>query len=330
MPKQITKERFPGLNSLRFFACLFIFIAHSFTSFHIAFFGMNLFFVLSSFLLTYSALIEIENNSNFSRFNFFARRAIRIYPLYFAIIFGLICLAPLFLNTNNYTLNIPSHPLYYFFFISNYDPSDHIFALKFLWSISVEEQFYLLFIFFSYFFKNYFWLPICILIFGYFIYMFIADFNKLSTYMHTCTYFSNFAVGMIGGWFYLKKGYSVKFYLISMMLSFALCMLLWEQEVWSHLLIVICLMNLIGITIGLFTRYPILNKAFAIAETLGQYSYGLYALSGIVITIGLKYPITTNHNLQVVVNFIFLAALSAFSHHYYEAYFLKLKKFFKS
>jgi peptidoglycan/LPS O-acetylase OafA/YrhL len=96
--------------------------------------GVNLFFVLSGFLIT-GILIDTKGRPSFYR-KFYLRRALRILPAYLALVifllligwlsFGSATIALLFL-ANNYRLNT--------FFHVGYGP---------LWSLSVEEQFYLI------------------------------------------------------------------------------------------------------------------------------------------------------------------------------------------
>jgi peptidoglycan/LPS O-acetylase OafA/YrhL len=88
-------NEFKGLNVIRFFCFLIVFLMHcnvltgniyidtillkAYPRFHI---GVSFFFILSAFLLTNLALQEISNKK-FSFKNFFIRRGLRIYPLYF-------------------------------------------------------------------------------------------------------------------------------------------------------------------------------------------------------------------------------------------------------
>src|SRR6202035_997181 len=48
--------------------------------------GVSIFFVLSGFLITYLILSEINLTQKFSLKNFYVRRVLRIWPLYFAVV----------------------------------------------------------------------------------------------------------------------------------------------------------------------------------------------------------------------------------------------------
>ena len=208
MRKNTTK--IAGLDSLRFFAFLSIFIFHSTAFLPKGYLGVDFFFVLSSFLLTYLVFIELEQTSKFSKKNFFIRRSLRIFPLYFlVVIFSLVAL-PLIANITNTKITLPENELLYWLFLSNYESSDSIFALKFLWSIAVEEQFYLIFILFGFLFKKHFWVFVGILFSLYIGYMIIAQQLELSTYTNTLTHFSNFAIGMSSAYLFYHKMVSNK------------------------------------------------------------------------------------------------------------------------
>jgi peptidoglycan/LPS O-acetylase OafA/YrhL len=106
--------------------------------------GVDLFFVLSGFLIT-GILYDTAHAQHKVR-NFYARRALRIFPLFYAVLFGLLILTPvLHMHWR------PEH-LLYFIYLSNVSrllvpdfqlPSQWV-NLGHLWSLAVEEQFYLL------------------------------------------------------------------------------------------------------------------------------------------------------------------------------------------
>ncbi len=113
--------------------------------------GVDLFFVLSGFLIT-GILLEAKDSPRYFR-NFYARRALRIFPLYYAMLAAVFLLAPLlrFLVTPKFeTLADHQAPLwlYYsnlavawngrFFFQAEWVELNHF------WSLAIEEQFYLI------------------------------------------------------------------------------------------------------------------------------------------------------------------------------------------
>jgi len=106
--------------------------------------GVDLFFVLSGFLIT-GILLDTLNSERYFR-NFYARRALRIFPLYYAVLLGFIVsahrlhivwggqLATLLTYTNRIFID-PHHPGFHFWFGGNNN-------LVNFWSLAVEEQFY--------------------------------------------------------------------------------------------------------------------------------------------------------------------------------------------
>jgi peptidoglycan/LPS O-acetylase OafA/YrhL len=109
--------------------------------------GVVVFYSLSSFLLTNLALQEQEATGTVSIRNFLLRRIIRIWPLYFA---SVVAAAIIYSNTGW----LAAEAGYIFSFLSNWSLaivgfSGHVAhqpsPITLLWSISVEEQFYLLF-----------------------------------------------------------------------------------------------------------------------------------------------------------------------------------------
>jgi peptidoglycan/LPS O-acetylase OafA/YrhL len=110
-------------------------------------FGVNVFFVLSGFLIT-GILIEnrreaekLNLNKNTIIKNFFIRRALRIFPIYYLTITFL-------LIVYKYTgTQIRDNYLYFYTYTANlyfYKRHEWDGMLSHLWSLSVEEQFYLI------------------------------------------------------------------------------------------------------------------------------------------------------------------------------------------
>ncbi len=106
--------------------------------------GVDLFFVLSGFLIT-NILIDTRNDEFRAR-NFYVRRALRILPIYLAVAAILLALTPLI-----HAHWRPGH-LAFLFYVQNFagqidgtlcKPSPYT-ELTHLWSLAIEEQFYLI------------------------------------------------------------------------------------------------------------------------------------------------------------------------------------------
>ncbi len=170
---ETTKIHFSGLNTLRFFAAYFVVLHHGETirakyglpNFeHFSFFrngaiAVSFFFVLSGFLITYLLLTELKNRGGVSLRKFYMRRVLRIFPLYYLlVIIGLIAI-PVFLNVIHFPNTQPYDTatggilfLFFLSFVVNSMFGSHL--LEPLWSIGVEEYFYLIWAPLFKFFKN--------------------------------------------------------------------------------------------------------------------------------------------------------------------------------
>lgn len=104
-----------------------------------------LFFTISGFLITFLALKELRRTRTFDLKNFYIRRSLRIFPLYYAVL-SLVCFLIYVLRVypidvrNEFTERLPSYLFYY----SNLTGPIHG-PYSLLWSLAVEEQFYLFF-----------------------------------------------------------------------------------------------------------------------------------------------------------------------------------------
>lgn len=108
--------------------------------------GVDLFFVLSGFLIT-GILLDAKGGPNFFR-NFYARRTLRIFPLYYAVVFFTLVVLPLVPSpTARDYAALEGNPAWYWLYLSNFDMAlEGRFTNRILsvtWSLAIEEQFYL-------------------------------------------------------------------------------------------------------------------------------------------------------------------------------------------
>jgi peptidoglycan/LPS O-acetylase OafA/YrhL len=161
----------PQLDGLRFIAFFLVFIRHlpptdryvegipvlhgaSVTLTALGGFGVDLFLVLSSFLITTLLLLEYRREGRVSLRDFYLRRTLRIWPLYyFALLLGFLVLPGLGLHqapigSDAFKALIRDHLVPFMTFLGNYStgllgyPLSR--ALVHMWTISLEEQFYIL------------------------------------------------------------------------------------------------------------------------------------------------------------------------------------------
>jgi peptidoglycan/LPS O-acetylase OafA/YrhL len=162
MTEQIPQRRIPELDGLRGTAILLVMVGHYFSVpgvgavsllngywFRLGWTGVDLFFVLSGFLIG-GILLDARGSSNYFK-TFYARRFFRIIPLYYAWIFLYVVLAPFirifFAEKVGSVQQIDGSILAHLFFLQNFHEflktGASFWWFSSTWSLAVEEQFYL-------------------------------------------------------------------------------------------------------------------------------------------------------------------------------------------
>jgi peptidoglycan/LPS O-acetylase OafA/YrhL len=141
----LQRKHIPQLDGLRGLAVLLVLLAHSAIAFtHIpamkwidgyGSLGVQLFFVLSGFLIT-RILLDTRDTPYYFR-NFFAKRSLRIYPLYYALL--------IFVMFSGLVHQHGVRWWPYTLFLSNlvYGDTTQPAPLGPVWTLAVEEQFYI-------------------------------------------------------------------------------------------------------------------------------------------------------------------------------------------
>jgi len=365
----LKKEKifFPNLDGLRFFSFLAVFFSHIFVTqyehireeswfkffkgriFYDGDLGVSFFFVLSGFLITYLLVKEKEFTGNVHISSFYIRRALRIWPLYyFCVFFGFI-IFPLLKTAFGQTPNETADPILCSIFLNNFN---HVFnglpdasVLSVLWSVAIEEQFYLLWPILFYIIPSRFYIYIFIIIIIGSI-AFRAAYVDRQIDLLTLGVISDMAIGGLGAYLtianikFLKKleRSNKLFNLIPYVV--VIIFLLYRQELFSTTFLVI----IKRIIISFFFAWIILEQNFCknslfkisrlkIITKLGKYTYGLYCLHtiAILVVISILEKLGLNkHSWQILVLQIPLAmflsiVFSYFSFTYFESFFLKLK-----
>jgi peptidoglycan/LPS O-acetylase OafA/YrhL len=104
--------------------------------------GVQLFFVLSGFLIT-SILLATRTSRHYLR-NFYVRRALRIFPLYYGVLVPVLLIGPWF-GTAAWSAAVHENQWWLWTFTSNWGGplGRGVPGLPHFWSLAVEEQFYL-------------------------------------------------------------------------------------------------------------------------------------------------------------------------------------------
>ncbi|HYV91699.1 MAG TPA: acyltransferase [Chitinophagales bacterium] len=159
-----SKPYFKNLDALRFFAAIGVFLLHA-LNVQIAgsddpawmqplrdfsktgALGINLLHVMSGFLISLLLLQEEKTLGKFSVVKYYLRRTLRIWPLYLLVITISFFVIPPLMNFFGNDFHETANPLAYYLFWGNFYilkygyPYSPILAV--LWSVSVEEQFYI-------------------------------------------------------------------------------------------------------------------------------------------------------------------------------------------
>jgi peptidoglycan/LPS O-acetylase OafA/YrhL len=375
------KIYFHNLDGLRFISALVVFLCHFSINFTIenpvyntimtvvsfnntgGNYAVLFFFVLSGFLITYLLFEEKKQSQQINIIGFYKRRILRIWPLYYLIVvFGLF-IYPILSNLFYNGSNTPSGTciLLYSSFLANLDqlyyesPVPSILVV--LWSISVEEQFYLLWpilimIIFKAPNKIYILIAfICIVIFA-LAFMFVHSAHTNVTMLHPISSFLELGSGAVLAYFTfyyrnkIEKFYQMKYnfikhtyivYLLGVIGIYLLSALQLENK--TYLLfrsISILYFSFLILDQTLNSNAIIQFYRYKVISNLGKISYGIYMYHMISIVImkivSVKMgPINSlYYTLYLVVSLLLTLLVSQLSFKYFESFFLKLKNKLKT
>ena len=301
--------------------------------------GVSLFFVLSGFLITRILLNTKQSTSYF--LNFYTRRALRIFPLYYLFLTFFYFVIPIAEGTTVVPLN---QQIWYWVYLQNV-------AITFnwknvgprhFWSLAVEEHFYLFWPFIVYFFdKKKIQISIYLIIILAFITRLVLVKSHHEVFYFTLSRMDELAVGAmlaileING--KLTPANSNKF-----MLSFCLIVIptlgLWvftaglgigAIQVSKFILLSFCYFSLIGLVITLQEMHWIKKVLkFRLLTYTGKISYGLYVYHPLCFYLVSKYFKTHSILLSFISSFAVSYLLASLSYYLFESKFLSLKKKF--
>jgi len=356
---------FKELNALRFIGFVGIFFGHVFFSNDIeivnskiysslysygkilGFISIDSFFVLSSFLITWKGLEELKITKKFKFKNFLIRRSLRIWPLYFLVI--LLGFLIEFMKSY-YTQDISSLPSFWSFilFILNFDiiknGYEFLFFMVFMWSISVEEQFYIFWALVLKWFQNHLLkVSLLIILISIIFRIYFID-DSLNLNFHTVSALGNFGVGALAAIAAFNnsilitkirdfsKTQIVIIYLISLLIFIAI------PSLHNHDLFIVIQRVLFSFVFAfiILEQTYCQQSIFKLSRIkyfnfFGKISYGLYCYHGIMITIVLKFSDYFSESLFTSIfifpTLIFCGTLlfSHLSYKFFESKILKLK-----
>jgi peptidoglycan/LPS O-acetylase OafA/YrhL len=137
----------PGLDGIRAIAVIAVFLYHGqWLGFRGGFVGVDVFFTLSGFLITRLLIDEHHRRGGVSLKNFYIRRALRLLPALFGLVAG-VWIAAAILDVPRIEDRLVSRSLWAMSYVANWRDvvtGTHGGVFSHLWSLSVEEQFYVL------------------------------------------------------------------------------------------------------------------------------------------------------------------------------------------
>lgn len=324
--------------------------------------GVDLFFILSGFLIT-GILVDAKGSEGFFS-NFFARRVLRIFPLYYGVLFVLFWILPTFISFDAAARDVADNQWWLWTYLSNFPSAPHwdqseFFHLGHFWSLAVEEHFYLVWPFIVYSASSRQLKRICLAWIGISIAAGLSSYftgGELSRFLRwsTLSLSGGLTLGAYCALVAREKIGLVKLvpFAKNMVIPFAIVFLILGMVPRSiHPNLVNLLMHYVSWVFFVSMLILVLNSSdkniisriFCSKPMiyLGKLSYGLYVYHGILRPVfetyfdrGLLIEMVGSPFLGIFlyfglsIGFSFLMAW--LSWHLYEKHFLKLKKFFPS
>ncbi len=342
------EKKFEQIDALRFFAVLPVLTSHwnlfninESTQFLFASNGVNLFFAISGFLITLGLIRSGEKQQSLqtSLWKFYVRRFLRIFPIYYLMLFLL-----WFLNHNRVADGIWWYLTYstnfYCIKIQGWGGLSH------LWSLAIEEQFYLVWPFIILLISSRF-LPILIasvivLSIGSKIFCWQTAASFWTCYMNPVAVLDVLGLGALLSYYYhfqkekLRSALYDKRFITFVFLQLALVFFFKYTEHYNFIYQILSRSSF-----GLFSVWLIGRSVFGFTGLIGyiltarpltyigKISYGVYLFHLIVpgMLMGIKYP--SDPTLRFCMYFIVTIAICALSWRYFESKILKLKDRFE-
>jgi peptidoglycan/LPS O-acetylase OafA/YrhL len=312
-------------------------------------FGVDIFFMISGFLITFILLKEKEKFGKINISKFFVRRSLRIWPAYFLII----AIAPLCVKMANF--GEPSYLPNLLFYNNFHTIWTGVWEYPFahLWSICVEEHFYLFWPFIIAFIpekylKNTFITFIFISIlsrisFSILGYYKIIENHNLYIDLHTISKIDVLVLGAFYALYYKNNGFTLKtskylriiIYLIFLVVYFLESIKL-NNSVFTMAVKKYFYCGIAGFAMinFIFNPDPLFKIPFKkILNYLGKISYGIYLFSNVlipIIVVQIMYRFSSyNMYIYFLLNILLSIGISILVFELYEKQFLKLKKRFE-
>jgi peptidoglycan/LPS O-acetylase OafA/YrhL len=297
--------------------------------------GVDIFFVLSGYLIT-SILVSTKSSLNYFS-AFYARRALRIFPLYFVVVglFFNVCV-PLIQHHGKDVWIQPQEQIWYWLFLANWRlivSHNGGAQLAHFWSLAVEEQFYLIW-------SVVVWLlsprrlPVATILLIAIIFMaklLLAAFgfsDLLFIGLSTCTRMDTLLFGALLALNPSFRHFCARHAVVIMALAVLAALLLPSQLL---VLLVYALGSTGLVAAATMGRFPLLRARWL--RLIGKYSYGIYIIHylvhGVLALFVHRFSPLAFALLSITLGIAVSCLLAAISWKVIEQPFLRLKKNFK-
>ena len=325
--KNIYRSEIDGLRAL---SVLVVFFYHlDFSFFKGGYLGVDIFFVISGYLITQIITIEFTQNQ-FTFFSFYERRIRRILPILYLVVVvsffaSYVILFPRdFREFGQSLASIPFFSSNIFFWLKSgyFETSSELRPLLHTWSLSVEEQFYLIYPLFLIFFlkkKKYLLPTMCFIFFCSLCYSEYQSYNSPSSNFYLI--FSRIWQVLAGGLFYyFEKKINIKKDLINELISLIGLILIFGSIFSFNINTPSPSFSTLPLVFG--TGLILVTKNITIINStlsnkyltyLGKLSYGIYLWHFPIISYS-KYTNVLNYSYQKWLIIIFTIILSYLSY----------------
>jgi peptidoglycan/LPS O-acetylase OafA/YrhL len=322
--------------------------------------GVDLFFVLSGFLIT-GILLDAKGTPHFFR-NFYARRTLRIFPLYYGVLFFCFVIVPLIHPFGPAEQKVSHAQGWLWYYGANiregmkdaeYPFSGGWISMDHFWSLAIEEHFYLLWPLLVFLLSRRAMIGVCLafiaIAFGLRYGLYAADYNSMAFFHWTPCRMDELAVGgllalLARGPDDMTRRLRTASALV-LPLGLVVLAITWKTEarecVFGTTLLAASCAALLVLAVTAPRRGPLrLALDNCPMRWMGKYSYALYILHPLLIGAILGHDSYQRlgrafHSgvlgvlAQILLSFAIAVSAAWVSWHLYEKHFLKLKRFFE-
>jgi len=341
----------PSFDGIRGIGVICVLAAHCFpfiNIFQIGWVAMDFFFVLSGFLIT-GILVDSLEKRNYLK-NYLGRRVLRVFPLYYLFLVLMFLVIPnIFPGILDQYAYLESKQIWFWLYAQNwlfsFEGFPHKLYMTHLWSMAVEEQFYLFWPILVWLLRGKKLLFFCLLAIPFSIFFRIYGYHWGMVfpfpYVNTLSRMDSLLIGALV--FLMLRHYkSLLEYLalpvfIYTFLGLGLCIFVLKATYFEKLVPAYTIVDLLAgscLVFCLSTGPNWIQQFFSIKAFtyIGRYSYGTYIFHyPIYLVLFEKFGLQASFPIKVLIGLIsiFISfGLALLSFRYFETPFLKLKKYF--